>query len=66
MIYSANQVAKLDAYSELLIDFSYNGIFYAFIRIDFSAWESPVVLLRVPYSLNEKYPRLLHDRRSAA
>jgi len=57
---------KLDAYSELFVDFSYNSIFYAFIRLDFSTWESPVVLLRVSFSLNEKYLRPLHDRCSAA
>jgi hypothetical protein len=66
MINSANQAVKLDAYSELFIDFSHNGIFHAFIRFDFSTWESSVVLLRIPFSPDEKYLRLLHDRRSAA
>ncbi len=65
MIYSANQAIELDAYSEFLIDFSYNGIFCAFIRLDFSTWESPVIHLRVSFSLYEKYLRLFHDRRTA-
>ncbi len=66
MICSTYQATKLDGYSEFLIDFSYNGIFCAFVRLDFSTRESPVIHLGVSFSLNEKYLRPFHDRRAAA